>query len=500
MTDRQLRHLLALRWRMVRSRRSRLAFAALAMLPLALCVAAVAVAGVLPRERAGDILALAPTAFLTVALVAVLAPLVAGGGNELFPAEQLAAFPVRAGTVYRTALTLSPLNLAWAAQAVGLVGLTAYISDLRPGLPLALVTSLAYLALVTVAGQVAGWLVFGVRARQWGRHVTWGLAAVAAAAGLLLLVTGRLGDVLDASPTAWVVFGSLDGAVGAWSGWLTVTGVLLVSTMLLHRLGTRACAWSLRQPAGIGGRIDSMYVRRRRRRSRPLFEQTAVDRASVWRSASLRRGLLVLGLLPGLVAAAAGVDWPALILFPALVAAGAGLLFGVNAFCLDGSGSMWLASLPHPPSVTFWAKAQVVLEVSVCAVLLATLAGSVRTGRLPTSSEVAALVGCVVVTVLHVVALCMRVSVAHPHRADLRGPRDAPAPPGAMAAYSVRLAVSTTLLALLFSAASAVPDWRLPALLAVPFTLLSVRRMLISARLWEDAAVRARVVSVVSAG
>ncbi len=94
----------------------------------------------------------------------------------------------------------------------------------------------------------------------------------------------------------------------------------------------------------------------------------------------------------------------------------------------------------------------------------------------------------------------MRLSVTRPHRADLRGPRDTPAPPGAMAAYSARLAVSTTLLAVLYSAASTADDWRLPALLAVPFVLLSVRHVLASARLWQDPGVRARVVHVVAAG
>src|SRR4051794_41953804 len=71
-----------------------------------------------------------------------------------------------------------------------------------------------------------------------------------------------------------------------------------------------------------------------------------MDRASVWRSRSLRRGLLVLGILPGAAAALADLPWSSLVLLPALVSAGAGLLFGVNAFCLDGPGAVWLGSLP----------------------------------------------------------------------------------------------------------------------------------------------------------
>jgi hypothetical protein len=69
-----------------------------------------------------------------------------------------------------------------------------------------------------------------------------------------------------------------------------------------------------------------------------------------------------------------------------------------------------------------------------------------------------------------------------------------------MAAYSARLAFSTTLVAVLFSAASTSSDWRFPALLAVPFVLLSLRHVLATARLWHDPAVRAHVVHVVAAG
>jgi hypothetical protein len=69
-----------------------------------------------------------------------------------------------------------------------------------------------------------------------------------------------------------------------------------------------------------------------------------------------------------------------------------------------------------------------------------------------------------------------------------------------MAAYSARLAVSTTLLAVLCSAASTSSDWRFPALIAVPFVLLSLRHVLASARLWHDPATRARVVHAVAAG
>ena len=119
----------------------------------------------------------------------------------------------------------------------------------------------------------------------------------------------------------------------------------------------------------------------------------------------------MLGVLPGAVAALAGLDWASLVMLPGLVAAGAGLLFGVNAFCLDGTGALWLASLPGDARVLFRAKAQVVGEVCVVAVALALVAGATRAGRPPTAAEVVAFVGCAVVSVARVVATCMRLSL-----------------------------------------------------------------------------------------
>jgi hypothetical protein len=226
----------------------------------------------------------------------------------------------------------------------------------------------------------------------------------------------------------------------------------------------------------------------------------AIDRVSVWRSPALRRGLLVLGVLPGAVAAVAGLEWPALVLLPGLVAAGAGLLFGVNAFCLDGSGAVWLASLPGSPGTLFWSKARVVAETCALAVVITVVGGSLRADGAPTVGEAAALASCAVVVVIGVVATCMELSVNRPFRADLLGPRDTPAPPGVMAAYSARLAVSTTLVAVLFSTMAEVAAWPWPVIVAVPFCLLSARRLLQAARGWDDVITRARVVTTVASG
>jgi hypothetical protein len=496
----QVLPLIGLRWRMVRSPGARKGFIALAaVLPL-LCVASMVAGAMAPRGRSFDVLLLVPTAYLSVVLLSLAAPLIAGGGHELFPTAQLDAYPVTARTHFVASLALTPLNLAWTIQLVGLVGLTTFVADPGPRVGLSLLSCGVFVAGATVAGQTLAWFVVGLRQRPGGRRATWAALALLALAAAVPVVTGRVSTVLDAAPTTWVVVGIVDGAAGGYGRWATVTGTLLVATWAAYRLGLLSCAWSLRQPARAGGAGEVLAVRRRRQPSSALRAHLAMDRASVWRSSSLRRGLIVLGVIPGAAAAAAGLDWPSLVLLPGLVAAGAGLLFGVNAFCLDGTGSLWLASLPGDERAPFRAKAQVVAEVCGVAVALAVVAGVTRTGRTPTGTEAVALVGCALVAVSRIVATCMRLSLVRPHRAELRGPRDTPAPPGVMAAYSVRLAVSTTLVAVLFSAVSRFDDWWLPAALVVPFGLLSARRLVGSARLWQDPAQRARVAASVSSG
>jgi hypothetical protein len=496
----QVGPLIALRWRMVRSRRARLGFGLLASSIPLLCAVAAVVGVLAPRQRSFDVQILAPTAFLSVAVLALLAPLVAGGGNELFPSEQLVAYPVTARTQYLASLALTPLNLAWTTQLVALVGLTAYMVGATAWLGLALLLALSYLATVTVAGQAIAWVVVGVRQRRTGRQVSWVLAAIIVAAIGWLVVAGRMTDLLDNAPTTGLVITVLNTRTGPSSHYAATLAALLAIGAVAFLVGRRTCAWALHRSGDAASRIDVQQVNRRPRPGSVRAAVLAMDRASVWRSPSLRRGLLVLAVLPGLVAASAGLEWSSLVLLPGLVAAGAGLLFGVNAFCLDGSGIVWLASLPSPPKVAFWCKAQVIAETCLVAILVTMACGAVRTGRAPTATEIVALASCGLIALLRVLAMCMELSINHPHRADLRGPRDTPAPPGVMAAYSARLALTTTVIAVVFSALSELRSWYWPALVAVPIALFTLRRLARAAHRWQDAPVRSHVVTVVASG
>jgi hypothetical protein len=497
----QLRALVALRWTMVRSRAARRGLTALAAcVPLAILGGAVA-ARLVPQGSRFEAAIVTPTIYLGFAVLAAVSPLTAGGGNELYPPEQLVAYPIRPATHFLTGLAVMPINLAWVSQLVILTAATSFVLPTEPVALLAVPTMLAYVVLATAVGQAGSWLVAGLRQTANGRRATWATGVAAFVTVLAVTRTGHVTDVLDASPTVRVVVAEIAvadrHAYGMWA--VTTLALVLLATLALLA-GNAACAWSLRRPGDKGALREARDVRPRPVHGTAFRELLAVDRASVWRSASLRRGAVVLGLLPGLVAFALGVQWSTLLLLPGLVASGAALLFGVNAFCLDAGGAVWLATLPHDPRLAFRSKAVVVAETSLACVLLAVGAALLRADSDPTRAQVVGLVSAVVATTVSVVGTSMRLSVERPHRADLRGRRDTPAPPGTMAVYSARMAAQTTFAGLWVAGASATRAAWLPAVAALPIVLLGLRSLVSAARTWANATNRARVTLTVASG
>ena len=442
---------------------------------------------------------LAPTAFLGFGLLAVISPLTAGGGTEVVPPDQLSPHPVRAATYFFGGLLLAPLNLVWVIQLLALAALTSYLTlfgQLLPGL----VTTAAYVAALTVGGQALAWLVVGLRQTRRGRRFVGCAGLGFLATAVLVIRTGGGDEVLDNSPTHRVVAAIEAGGDREMLPWVTTTVALLGLALLLLVAGSRACRWALLRPGDAGPNRHTEPVRRRPAKSGSLRELVAVDRASVWRAPALRRGGLVLAILPGLIAAGAAVPWESMIVLPGLVAAGAGLLFGVNAFCLDGSGAVWLASLPHDPRLVARAKAIVLTETVLAAVLVAGLAGSLRSPGMPTTAEVTAMAASWLTCTALVVAGALKMSTTRPHRADLRGPRDAVAPPGALAMASARLALPAAFTGIILGSAAQLGVWWWPPLLALPVFLLAVLSVIRTLRRYDDPFVRARIVQTVAAG
>jgi len=224
-----------------------------------------------------------------------------------------------------------------------------------------------------------------------------------------------------------------------------------------------------------------------------------IDRAAVWRSVPLRRGLMVLALIPGAVALAGSVEWRMLTVLPGLVASGGALLFGVNTWCLDGRGALWRDSLPVSPRTAFASKSVVLLEVLLCSATVTLALAGLRAGR-PTAPEVTAVVCSMLVVSTQVVAAGMRWSIARPFSADLRSARATPAPPVLMAGYSAWLALGTTLTGLVFYGLAQLDGVRYAVVTAVLLLVWSGWRLERAAQRWDDPVVRSRVISVVAGG
>jgi hypothetical protein len=220
------------------------------------------------------------------------------------------------------------------------------------------------------------------------------------------------------------------------------------------------------------------------------------DRAGIWRSVPMRRGMAVLALFPGAIALAGSFSWEMLGIFPGLVASGGALLFGVNSWCLDGRGALWRDNLPVDPRLTFTSRAVVLLEILLVASAVTLVIASLRAG-IPTVSEVAAVLSATIVVTVQVVATALRWSVRRPYAVDLRSARATPAPPLVMVGYSARLALSTTCTGLLFNAASRAP-WQWSLALAVPFLAWSITKLMLTGRAWSNPTVRARVIATVA--
>ena len=172
--------------------------------------------------------------------------------------------------------------------------------------------------------------------------------------------------LLGSGPTALLasfIDGTRDGA-------LVAAVVLLVLAAVMVVVGATPARIAL----GRGPR-EELKVESGSHPARPLPTSDAdmlrrIDRASVWRSVPIRRGLIFLAVGPGIVALAGAMSWTSVMVLPGLVISGVALLFGVNAWCVDGRGVLWRESLPVTPREVFRARARVLAEVLLGASLV----------------------------------------------------------------------------------------------------------------------------------
>lgn len=448
-------------------------------------------------QRRFEISLLLPSVMFGVLVIAVVSASASGGGRELLPRDQATAYPISVTTDHLGALLMAPLNIAWLLQSWGLLGAVAYVIGPSQGLALAQIVTVLWLVTATALAQVVAWGIEWVRRGPGGAWAVRIGTAVLAGTAVYLVASDSLIDLLDRSRlTVWVVIALYQGSAFELLDW----GWRVLALLALLAAAVVVGAWvagavARRQPRD-ELRLESASYRPRPHPASEFIALLRTDRVGIWRSVPLRRGLFVLGIMPGAVALAGGLEWEMLTILPGLVASGGALLFGVNSWCLDGRGALWRDSLPLEPRTMLASRAIVLAEVLFFASAITLMLASLRAG-VPDVSQLTAVLVATVVVVVQVVAASLRWSVRRPYAVDLRSSRATPAPPLVMVGYSSRLALSTTMTALVFAVTARV-GWEWSVLVAVPFLLLSAYRLAVTASEWADPDVRCRVVSTVA--
>ena len=436
-----------------------------------------------------------PVGFLAFVVTTATAVLF-GGGREAIAADQVVAYPLGPTTDHLAGLVLAPLNLAWLLQAWSLLAAVAVLTQ-GGHTWAAVVPVLLWLVAVTVAVQWLSWVVEYVRRGPRGELVVRTTAVFAGLAIVVVVATGHLLDAARWTPAAWASSLPAMGAAGDWLNWLFGCLVLTAVALGAAILGVGAARMTWTRPATTQARVETRRYAIRAFPRGDLQALVAIDRASVWRSAPLRRGLVLLSLLPVVVAFAGRLDWLMVPVLPGLVASGGALLFGVNAWALDARGAVWRESLPVAPRTVLVARAWVLVEVLTVASVATLLICGWRAGQ-PTAAELSAAVCATLTIALRTVASSLRWSVRRPFSVDLRSVRATPAPPLVMVAYSARLAVAATLTGLVFSVVGRLFPWWYCVVLAVVLCATSVFSLWWTGRLWEQPSVRSRVVETVA--
>lgn len=419
----------------------------------------------------------------------------AGGGRELIARAEATIHPISARSEHLGALALTPLNLAWLVQGWALLAATALVATPDRLLGAQVVVG-CWVLFATAVGQAVGWLVEGVR------RTTHGVVAVRVTMtvlGLLLAglhVAGLLAGLLRSLPTALVAEQMVT------PDWPLTALVLVAAAAVAVWAGGAPARWALGLPPKEELRVESGVHEARAEPTQLLGSPEGallvrLDRGSVWRSVGMRRGLMVLGIAPGLVALVAGLAWDSVVMLPGLTASGAALLFGVNAWCLDGKGMVWRETLPVPASLSFDARARVVAEVLLAVSSLPILFALLRNG-FPEAQVLVSVLVCWGVVVWQVLAICMSWSVRSPYAVNLSSPRATPAPHSVMASYAGRLSLTTTVTGLVFSGMTLMPFLWMPVVVGAVFATWSGLRLYRARRRWLNREQRARIALTVA--
>lgn len=502
------RLLLALRWRMVRSRRTRMlliagalfvGFGMLMAINLGYAVQVAAMQGDTTQGiyaqiwvsslMYGTMSSIGAFAVGGAVVVAFFAPFTGTTTLALVPVEDLEAVrPTRAHR-YFDALVINCVSGIGILQLLTLTGVTSLLTLDGQRLPAEVITWAVWgllVVLTTTVGWVLEWVV-----RRFGKTRRRILGAVLGSMlGVVLLLDPDHGSTLFGA-AAWYTTMLRSGLQGWTATLLAVLAVTVLITVLVMLAGVAASRWALSLPAPAG-------VAARARRAAPLgTNPTAIAvrlfTRVVWRTLECRRPLasiLVFGVPAMLLV---GIDGNVEVAMTLAVPLAVALAWGVNVFGVLGTGMTWLASQPalirRLPLVTTGLQYAATVGLLGLLWLLSYLGGhsTPETGQ---RVLIEATVGG-----LAVAAYCMRLSIEHPVRTRLSGRGDALVPPITALSYLLRLMLLAVAPAVVLSLPVSGTDVaRFCAVMVTGSLLLTAW----SQHRWNDPTVRSRVVHVVS--
>jgi hypothetical protein len=503
------RLLVALRWRMVRSRSTRVAILVAGFLLLLSLVALVnagyaleivaqqrtTVAGLFARYWAaslayGNTYNVGAVAVGGAVVSALFAPFTGSGTTSLASVEDMGGLRPNRVHRYFDALivnTISGLGLLQLMMLTAVCSMLCIDGQLLPGL----VFGWSVWLFLVIFMTTNSWFMEWAKRRYTRRtRVTVGLS-ISALLGVAAFLDAHHGTTLFglADMFTRVVRSGLNGWTPAL-GLVTAGMVLAAAGMLLA--GAAVTRAALRHAEEV-----TKHARQHRMRSfsaKPFVVNVQLLTRVLWRTKEIRRPLVLLAAagIPAMLFMAfdRNVEFSLIAALPLTVAVG----WAVNTYGVIGDGMLWLASRPallkRLPVAAF--VLQFVLSVFVPMVLWSI---SLAAGH-ATLSNGATLIQGLLLAASGITSHSVYLAICRPHRARLSGRGDALLPPLVALGYLFRLLVLGPLPAIVFLAFDGSIVKPIAAIIVFLVCLLSLLR---AAKVWHDRERMARLVAVTSA-
>lgn len=424
-------------------------------------------------------------------LVAFLAPLTGTSTLSLVPTEDLHGLRPPILHRYFDSLIINFVSGIGLLQLLALTGIASLLTldgERFPALLLAWTVWAFAVTLTTTMGWVLEWVT-----RRW-QKTSRRVAGVAMFLGIgaILAVDPSHGKTLFGLGTKYTEamrFGASHGVTWELLAGLVVIFSCAVGVALTGVVATRS-ALALPVPPQAAART---------RKASPLGTRPELIAARMllrilWRTPECRRPLLtvlVFGIPAAIFTRLEGSAQTTVILAVPLAVA---LAWGVNFFGVMGTGMTWMAS--QPKLLAVFPRVAMLLQLSITLGLLFVLGIiSITFGKTEFNNASKVVVEAGLATLL-VASFSIRLSVEHPLRARLSGRGDSLLPPLTALSYMFRLVFLSLLPG--FALELPVPTLMLFGLGLLIF-LLGISIYLLEATRWQDPAVRARVVTAVSA-